>query len=227
MKEGPDIARVAALIGDPARANMLTALMSGRALTARELAAEAGVTAQTASAHLGKLEEGGIVRVQRQGRHKYVALAGDEVAAVLEGLMGLAAGAGHLRTRPGPKDAALREARRCYNHLAGDRGVQMYDAMRRRDWLTEDEGLVLSEAGRGFITDFGIDLRALEAKGPPICRDCLDWSERRAHLGGRLGRAMLDRMEALGWLSRSSESRVVRFSDNGRVAFDEAFPVSR
>lgn len=111
MKEGPDIARVAALIGDPARANMLAALMSGKALTASELAAEAGVTPQTASSHLARLTEGGLVSVRKQGRHRYIALASAEVARALEGLMDLATGAGHLRTRTGPRDDALRKAR--------------------------------------------------------------------------------------------------------------------
>lgn len=132
MKDGPDISRVAALIGDPARANMLTALISGMALTASELAAEAGVTLQTASAHLSKLEAGGLISLRREGRHKYFRLAGDEVAHVLEALMGLAAGTGALRTRPGPRDPEMRKARVCYNHLAGDMGTQMYDALLAR-----------------------------------------------------------------------------------------------
>lgn len=138
-KGGPDIARLAALIGDPARANMLTALMAGRALTAGELAREAGVTPQTASGHIARLEEGGLVAIVRQGRHRYATLAGPEVAEALEALMGLAAGQGHLRSRPGPRDPALREARVCYNHLAGDRGLQMYDALVAAGRLS-DEG---------------------------------------------------------------------------------------
>ena len=125
MKEGPDIARIAALIGDPARANMLTALMSGKAVTATELAQEANVTLQTASTHLSKLDEGGLLRPRKQGRHKYFSLANDDVARVLEGLMGLAAGSGHLRSRTGPRDPALRKARVCYNHLAGDLGIRL------------------------------------------------------------------------------------------------------
>lgn len=135
MKDGPDIARTAALIGDPARANMLVALMSGKALTATELAAQAGVTVQTASSHLARLHEGGLLRLRKQGRHKYFSLASSEVAGVLEALMGLAAGAGHLRSRTGPSDKALRKARICYNHLAGDMGVQMFDALLARGHL--------------------------------------------------------------------------------------------
>ena len=122
MKSGPDIAMIASLVGDPARANMLTALMNGRALTASELAQEAGITPQTASSHLSKLEAGGLIEPEKQGRHRYYRLTDDDVAGVLEGLAGLAARTGHMRVRTGPKDPALRRARICYDHLAGDLG---------------------------------------------------------------------------------------------------------
>ena len=148
MKEGPDIAHTAALIGDPARANMLTTLMSGKALTVSELAEEAGVTIQTASSHLSKLDEGGLLRPRKQGRHKYFALASDEVAHVLEGLMGLAATSGYMRKRTGPRDAALRQARVCYNHLAGGMGTQLFDSLMAQGHLVLDgEELKLTEAG--------------------------------------------------------------------------------
>ena len=224
MKEGPDIARIAALIGDPARANILGALMSGKALTATELANEAGVTVQTASAHLAKLEAGGLTHARKSGRHKYISLASAEVAAVLEAIMGLAAGQGHLRTRTGPADNALREARVCYNHLAGARGIAMYDAMLSRGDLVEDgEVVALSKAGAAFVTGFGVDLAALEKARAPVCRTCLDWSARRTHLAGGLGRAMLVQMETLGWAKRESGSRVVRFTRSGSVAFEAQF----
>ncbi|MEH6648227.1 ArsR/SmtB family transcription factor [Sulfitobacter sp.] len=226
MKEGLDIARIAALIGDPARANILSALMSGKALTATELAYEAGVTVQTASAHLAKLEAGGLTSVRKAGRHRYVSLSGPEVAAVLEALMGLAAGKGHLRTQTGPRDAALREARVCYNHLAGARGIAMYDAMLARGHLIEqNDTVLLSAAGAEFVTAFGVDLSALEKARAPVCRTCLDWSARRMHLAGGLGRAMLVRMEDLGWASRESGSRVVRFTRQGGVAFEAQFAI--
>ncbi len=224
MKEGPDIARIAALIGDPARANILSALMTGKALTATELANEAGVTVQTASAHLAKLEAGGLTSVRRSGRHKYVSLAGPEVADVLEALMGLAAGVGHLRTRTGPADTALREARVCYNHLAGTRGIAMFDAMVTRGHLAvTDDDVTLTLAGSDFVTEFGVDLDALERARAPVCRACLDWSARRTHLAGGLGRAMLSRFEALGWVTRQKGSRVVQFSPTGRAAFEVQF----
>src|SRR3954469_9470460 len=149
MKTGPDIALGASLVGDPARANMLTALMSGKALTASELAQEAGVTPQTASSHLAQLEAGGLVEPQKQGRHLYYRLSGPDVAGVLEGLMGLAARAGHLRVRTGPKDPALRHARVCYDHLAGDLGVQMLDSMKKQRLVrASKQAIELTHEGR-------------------------------------------------------------------------------
>ena len=227
MKDGPDISRIAALIGDPARANILSALMSGKALTATELSQEAGVTVQTTSSHLSKLEAGGLITPQKSGRHKYFSLASEDVAQVLEALMGLAAGAGHLRRRPGPRDPALRQARVCYNHLAGDMGIQLYDSMTARGFLrSARDALHLTEAGEGFVTSLGLDLAALPSPRTPMCRDCLDWSERRAHLAGRLGRGLLAHMIELGWMTREEDSRVIRVSKRGKSAFDAAFPVS-
>lgn len=224
MKDGPDISRVAALIGDPARANILAALMSGKALTVSELAAEAGVTLQTASGHLSKLGDGGLVGLRKQGRHKYFSLASEEVAHVLEALMGLAAGTGQLRHQPGPKDAEMRRARVCYNHLAGDMGTQMYDSLMRRGVLRHTgDALELTAEGRGFVAAFGIDLDALPGSRAPLCRDCLDWSERRAHLAGRLGRAMLSHMERLGWVRRVEGTRILRFSRAGAADFARMF----
>ena len=224
MKEGPNIAPIAALIGDPARANILTALMSGKALTATELAAEAGVTLQTASTHLAKLVDGDLLRGRKQGRHKYFSIASDDVAKVLESLMGLAAGAGHLRTRTGPKDAALREARVCYNHLAGTLGIAMYDALVAGAQIAEDgDEITLTDKGRQFAEEFGIDLATLQANRVPLCRACLDWSERRTHLAGSLGRAYLSAFEERGWTKRDKATRAVTFSPKGRAAFADAF----
>ncbi|PJI86411.1 ArsR family transcriptional regulator [Yoonia maricola] len=226
MKEGPDIAYIATLIGDPARANMLTALMSGKALTVSELAQEAGVTIQTASAHLSKLDTAGLLRPRKQGRHKYFSLSNDDVAHVLEGLMGLAAGAGHLRKRTGPKDAALREARVCYNHLAGDMGTQMFDSLTAQGHVVLDnERPMLTASGAAFVADFDIDLDALRRARAPLCRECLDWSERRSHLAGSLGRAFLNRFEALSWARRDQNSRAVLFSREGAEAFRRLFPL--
>lgn len=224
MKEGPNIATIAALIGDPARANMLTALISGKALTVSELAQEAGVTIQTASSHLAKLDRGGLLRPRKQGRHKYFSLANADVAHVLEGLMGLAAGAGDLRNRTGPKDAALRNARVCYNHLAGDMGTRMFDSLMRRGHLAHaGEDLILTPMGENFAHGFDINLDHLRGNRTPLCRECLDWSERRSHLAGSLGRAFLARFETLCWAKRDTETRVMIFSDTGVHQFEDLF----
>jgi len=226
MKAGPDIALLGSLIGDPARANMLTALMSGKALTASELAAEAGVTPQTASAHLAKLEDGGLIRQRKQGRHRYVSLADDDVGSVLESMMGLAAKKGHARTRTGPKEPALRKARVCYDHLAGDLGVRIFDALLAQRYLARDaEDVQLTDAGRGFVREFGIDLDALGKTRRPLCKSCLDWSARCTHLAGSLGSAFLNRFYELGWAARQDGSRIVRFSSTGETRFLNAFPI--
>lgn len=226
MKEGPDIAHVAALIGDPARANMLTALMSGRALTASELAGEAGITIQTASSHLSKLGDGGLLRPRKQGRHKYFSLANDEVAHVLESLMGLAVRSDHLRTRTGPKDIELRHARVCYNHLAGDKGTQMFESLMTKKHLRLDgDELKLTSSGADFAASFQIDIASLRANSSPLCRECLDWSERKSHLAGSLGRAFLSRFEELSWARRDQKTRIVFFTRKGVKEFENLFSV--
>ena len=226
MKTGPDIARLAALIGDPARANMLTALMAGKALSAGELAAEAGVSLQTASSHLAKLQGGGLLAVEKQGRHRYYRLTGQDIAQVLEGMMGLAARVGHLRSQPGPRDPALRQARVCYDHLAGEQGVRLFDSLVQRRLMRQAEtGLILSRAGEDFVRDFGIDLDELGRSRRPLCRTCLDWSVRRPHLAGALGAAVLRRLAELGWARRERSSRAVAFSRAGLARFERQFPL--
>lgn len=222
MKEGPDIARVAALLGDPARANMLTALMGGKALTATELAQEAGVTPQTASSHLAKLEAGQIVIPRKQGRHRYFTLSGPDIVEALEVMMGIANRVGHNRVRTGPKDPELRHARVCYDHLAGDMGVALFDGLSKRKLIKTDlNGVALTDAGVDFANGFGIDLAALRQNRRPLCRECLDWSARQSHLAGSFGAALLDRFYDLGWARRMTESRIVRFSAEGEQKFRE------
>ncbi len=216
MKEGPDISIIAALIGNPASANMLMALMAGPALTATELAQEAGLTLSTASGHLAKLERAGLVAVERQGRHRYFRLSDPDVAIALEALIPLAARAGHTRLRTGPRDPELRRARSCYDHLAGDLAVQMFDRfIERRLLVRRRDVLNLTQDGRSFFVKGGIDIDALERVRRPLCRTCLDWSERRSHLGGALGGAILDRIVALGWAVREARTRIVRFPPAG------------
>jgi DNA-binding transcriptional ArsR family regulator len=227
MKAGPDIAMVAALVGDPARSNMLTALMTGRALTASELAQEAGIMPQTASSHLAKLEAGGLIEPEKQGRHRYYRLTGPDVAGVLEGLAGLAARAGHMRVRTGPKDPALRRARICYDHLAGDLGVQMLDSMKKQRLVrASKQAIELTHEGRRFMADaLQIDTDTLAHPRRPVCKACLDWSERRHHLAGMLGAAMMARFTELKWAARDDApgSRVVNFTRNGEKRFAALF----
>jgi DNA-binding transcriptional ArsR family regulator len=227
MKTGPDIAMIAALVGDPARANMLTALMTGRALTASELAHQAGITPQTASSHLAKLEAGGLIEPEKQGRHRYYHLTGSDVAGVIEGLAGLAARAGHMRLRTGPKDPALRRARICYDHLAGDLGVQMFDSMKRQGLIRQSkQAIALTSEGKRFMaTALQISPETLAHPRRPVCKACLDWSERRHHLAGMLGAALMTRFTELKWASRdpATGSRVVNFSRTGEKRFEALF----
>lgn len=224
MKEGPDIARIASLVGDPARANMLTSLMDGGALTASELALEAGVSLPTASSHLSKLVEGGLLKLASQGRHRYFGLAGPQVAAMLESIMGVAAQAGPTRTRPGPKDVKMRQARVCYDHLAGEQAVAMLDRFVAEEIVVrEGDAIRLGPMGHSFFSDIGIDTVGLGKARRPMCRACLDWSVRRLHLSGSLGAAILDKVLAEKWARRPAGGRVVEFTPPGRKAFDKIF----
>lgn len=225
MKEGPDIAQIGALIGDPARANMLSALMAGKALTATELAETAGITPQTASTHLARLEAGGLVIPRKQGRHRYFGLADEAVGRMLEGIMGFAASRGHLRSQPGPKDPALRKARVCYDHLAGDFGVRMLDSLVSQGAVSSDgENLALTAEGEHQLQEIGIEVSALKALRRPMCRACLDWSERRTHLAGSLGKALLSHFLEKGWARRVAKTRTVSFSPEGERQFNLLFP---
>jgi DNA-binding transcriptional ArsR family regulator len=224
MKEGPSIAPIAALAGDPGRANMLAALVSGMALTASELAAEAGVTLQTASSHLAKLEGGGLIEVSKAGRHRYFRLANDDVAAMLEAIMGVAARTGQMRTRPGPRDSAMRKARVCYDHLAGEMGVLLLDNLvKTRHLARNGDSITLTRRGESFLQDFRIDIHSLASARRPLCKPCLDWSMRREHLGGALGAALLERFHELKWIDRDGSSRVVRFTRSGEAGFGRMF----
>lgn len=224
MKDGPKIAGVAALIGDPARANMLGALMHGGALTASELALEAGVTKQTASAHLSKMTAGGLVAAEAQGRHRYYRLADADVAEVLESLMGVAVRAKALRVRPGPKEPALRRARVCYDHLAGELGVGVFDACVRNKWITIVKGEhVLTRLGKIKMSSFGCDMEEIESGARPVCRACLDWSVRRHHIAGALGAAILDEIFERGWVTQKRGSRVLEFNRVGEAGLRRVF----
>jgi hypothetical protein len=196
--------------------------MSGTALTASELASEAGVTAQTASSHLAKLEAGGLISAVKQGRHRYFRLGDADVAEMLEKMIGVAARAGHLRTRSGPAEPALRKARVCYDHLAGEMGVQMFEALvKARHLSLRGNQVSLTRSGEKFAADFGMNLP--EASRRPLCRTCLDWSQRRTHLAGALGAALLDKFYGLKWARRAGDSRAVVFTPLGEAKFNRLF----
>lgn len=225
MREGPNIAAIAAMVGDPARANMLTALLNGAALTASELALEANVTKQTASSHLNKLAAAGLIAVEAEGRHRYYRLADADVAGLLETLMGVAARAKALRARPGPKEPALRHARLCYDHLAGELGVALFDAFKTHKWITPgpEKTFALTRLGRAKVSTFVSDIADLETGARPLCRACLDWSVRRHHLAGALGAAILEEIFQRGWAEQRGVSRVVDFSRIGESALKRTF----
>jgi DNA-binding transcriptional ArsR family regulator len=224
MKDDPNIVRVAALIGDHARSEVLTALMGGQALTATELADVANVTRQTISAHLAKLIDAQLIEVENQGRHRYFRIADEDVAQLLESLMGVAFRTGAARMRAGPRDPGLRKARVCYDHLAGEVGVQIFESLLKRDALAMGaDGLLLTTSGERFFRNAGIDVEVVRLQRRNFCRACLDWSERRHHLAGALGAALLDRMLALGWANRERKSRAVSFSKAGEKSMWEMF----
>jgi DNA-binding transcriptional ArsR family regulator len=216
MKDGPDISPIAALIGNPACSHMLMSLMAGPALTMTELAEEVGLALPTVSGHLARLERAGLVAVERQGRHRYFRLASPDVAIAIEGIMPLAARAGHLRTRPGPREPELRYARSCYDHLAGNLAVKIFDDLMAKHVLDKrDDTLNLTQLGKRFFAKRGIEIDALSRAHRPLCRTCLDWSERRSHLAGQLGAAIFDAILSRGWAARDRRSRIVRFAKGG------------
>lgn len=204
MRDGPDIALTAAVIGDAARAHMLSVLMAGEARTAGELAREAGVTPQTASFHIARMRDAGLVRTHRQGRHSYVVLADSDVAAALEALMVVS----QTRSRPGPRDPALRAARVCYDHLAGDAGVALRDNLLAAGLI--DDGANGCRLRSGAAARLGLDEADAAIAGAP----CLDWSVRRFHIGGALGRRLLSHVFSKGWVARGI-GRELRFPIGG------------
>ncbi|HEY7521016.1 MAG TPA: metalloregulator ArsR/SmtB family transcription factor [Methylomirabilota bacterium] len=221
------IAEVASHLGEPARVAMLAALMDGRALTATELAGVAGITPQTASSHLSRLTRAGLLRVDRQGRHRYHRLAAPEVARMLEGVMQLASRPEWRRRRPlvvGPRDAALRMARTCYDHLAGQLGVAIADALVTRGVIElDDDGGVVTALGVEFFRGMGLALAASSTR--PLVRPCLDWSERRLHIAGKVGAAICRHAVDRRWVRRLTDSRALEITAAGRDALRELFAI--
>jgi DNA-binding transcriptional ArsR family regulator len=220
MRGDPNIATAAALIGDPARAAILAALADGRALPAGELATAAGLSPSAASAHLTKLLEGSLLALEREGRHRYYRLAGPQVAAALESLALIAAPPSRGAVVRSPQAIALRYARSCYDHLAGELGVGIAVALERRGLIAsrgQGKRVDVTKAGAAWLNIvFDIDVRKLKAGRHGVACRCLDWTERRHHLAGPLGTRLFERCCELGWLTRTHKSRAVQLTRKGR-----------
>jgi DNA-binding transcriptional ArsR family regulator len=226
MITGPFIAEIAALVGEPARATMLSALLDGRALTASELAFAARITPQTASSHLGKLTEAGLLSVIREGRHRYFRLASPKVVEMLDGIVAVAL-EHRPRYRPVSRQAQeLGAARICYDHLAGRLSVDLTDFFTIHEFIVlGDAAAEITTAGTRFLTEFGIDLSGLSSTRRHFCRLCLDWTERRPHIAGAVGAALTRRYFDLGWTKRMQHSRAVIVTASGKRGFLETFGI--
>jgi DNA-binding transcriptional ArsR family regulator len=223
MVDEPNIARVAAVIGERGRAQVLSALMDGRALTATELADAVGVTRSTMSSHLSRLRTARLIAAESQGRHRYFRIANSDVAELLEGMMGLV----QLTTPPqvfGPRDPALRKARLCYDHLAGELGVLIYDGLERHGcFVHANDGLSMNESGWALLSKLGVSATRIPQTRRPLCRACVDWSERRHHLAGALGAALVARLMELRWAKRLPHSRALHVTAQGEHTIREVF----
>jgi DNA-binding transcriptional ArsR family regulator len=225
---GADIAPVAALLADPARAAMLGALFGGSALAAGELSQVAGISPATASAHLARLLDGGLVTVTRQGRHRYYRLAGHEVASVLEAISQISPVRPVRSLRQSREAAALAQARTCYDHLAGRAGVALFDALMRDGVLTgggtgQDAAYEVTAEGVDKLADFGVDVAEVRRSRRRFAGACLDWTQRRPHLNGALGAAVTGRLLDLGWIARGTSRRAVRVTEPGLVGLAATF----
>lgn len=234
MTNVASLAGIAAMIGDPARATMLVALMDGRALTAGELAGAAGVAPSTASGHLGRMLDSGLLALERQGRHRYYRISGTSVAGLVENMMSVSGELGMLARRgkpirTGPRDEALRRARLCYDHLAGEVAVGIADRMVTCGHLELGlDGGALTERGLKFLTELGIHFETdapSRTRRIPFCRPCLDWSERRPHIAGLVGLAMFESFTRGGWMRRAASGRAISITPLGVSALSRHFDV--
>ena len=228
MNDEPDIPRVAGLLADPARARILWTLIDGTTRPAGELAYAANISAQSASGHLAKLVEGGLLESEAQGRHRYFRIASAEVAGVIEGMASLGAA-----TRPRAPRAPLPSpstpvqflhARTCYGHLAGEMAVRILEAMLKARWLAADgRDFAVTRLGEAKLAALDVDLVAARQPRRVFARACVDLTQRRPHLGGALGEALLDLYVARGWVQRQRRSRVVGITPKGHENFRRAF----
>jgi DNA-binding transcriptional ArsR family regulator len=225
MNGARDLTSIASLLGDKTRALMLMTLMDGRAWTATELALAGGVSASTASSHLQRLVRAGVLEIRRQGRHRYFRIASPEHAGAIEGLANLAPQNGHA-VRAGPRDLQLRNARICYDHLAGAAGVRLLERLRALAIIAgEDDTPILTHKGEAWCAKVGLQLDHHNGRSRPLLRTCLDWSERRSHLAGALGAAILERLLDLRYARRVRDSRAVILSERGEAFIERLEPL--
>lgn len=224
MGINPNMAEIASLLGETSRATMLASMMDGRFHTASELANMAAIKPQTASFHLAKLVAGKLVKVEKQGRHRYFQLADEEIAHLLESFLVISPTPEVRSLKQSSQMKLLKDARTCYDHLAGKLGVQLTDSLLNAGYLkrAEKQFLITSE-GAQFFTDFGLDLDELKRKRRSFSPACLDWSERRYHLAGALGQGILAHLLNLGWVTRVPSIRAIKVTEKGRAGFKEVF----
>lgn len=226
MVDIADITLAASLLGDPARANMLCALKDEGALSATDLAHIAGVAPNTASGHLGKLSEAGLLSVRRSGRRRYYRLAGDRVATILEALEAMAGQIAPAKLETARGGQAIRFARRCYDHLAGRLAVDLTDSLVKLGYLEQDPGgFTPRDRGMAAFAELGVDLGALNATRRPLLRRCPDWSEGSVHIGGTLAARLFGHFCYEGWLKTTKGDRAVQLTPTGRTAFRGHFGV--
>ena len=228
MDDDPDIARIAGLLADAARAKIVWSLIDGTTRPAGELAYAASISAQSASAHLAKLVEGGLLECEAQGRHRYFRIAGAEVAGVVEGMASLGAATRPRAPRPArpphPLPVQFLQARTCYGHLAGEMAVRILQAMLKARWLApEGRDFTVTRFGEGKLAALGVDVAAARRSRRAFARSCVDLTQRRPHLGCALGDALLDLYLARGWVQRHRRSRVVRITPDGQHSFRQVF----
>lgn len=217
----PNVAIIASLVSEPSRAAILTVLLDGRFHTAGELAYAAGIKPQTASFHLAKMVDANVVHVDKQGRHRYYGIRDQEVAHTMETLLTITPPLKVKSFKQSTEDKALRYARTCYDHIAGNVGVQLADSLKNSGILSEE--FIVTEKGIQFFQSFQVDLHQIKKKRRSFCHKCLDWSERRHHIGGALGNALLERFLELNWVERIPKTRAIKITPKGRQGFKETF----
>jgi len=231
MNVYPNITVIASLIADPSRAIFLSSLLDGRALPAGELAHMAGVTPQTASSHLAKLVEGGLLEVEQQGRHRYYRLASKEIANLIETMASIAPPVQIRSLKQSNQLQQLSYARTCYGHLAGKLGISLCETLIQKGYLSEPEethskDYQVTEKGMQWFTTFGIELQVKPGSRRAIARKCLDWSERRHHLSGMLGEQLRHRLSELDWIRQKTGSRSVEVTEAGKKGLYEVLGIS-